>query len=117
MPVVAVVVVRVRFVRIEVEFVRVVRVVRRSRPIVAVVLHIVHIRPVAVTRSRQETQSSSRYLHHKGNIFSLRDYLMEHLNRHPRGAVFRHTNTRILFSNLLIFKFTDFQTVPPCAGY
>ena len=118
MPVVAIpIVVRVRFVRIEVEFVRVVRVVRRSRPIVAVVLHVVHIRPVAVTRSRQETQSSSRYLHHKGNIFSLRDYLMEHLNRHPRGAVFRHTNTRMQLSNLQICSFTNCQIVPPCAGY
>lgn len=57
MPVVAIpIVVRVRFVRIEIQVVRVVRVVRRSRPIVAVVLHIVHIRPVAVTRSRQENK-------------------------------------------------------------
>lgn len=46
--VVAVVVVHVRFVRVEVEVPRVVLVVRRSRPIVAVVAYVVHIRTVAV---------------------------------------------------------------------
>ena len=53
MSVVAIVVVHVRFVRVEVEVVRVVAIVLSGRPIVAVVLHIVHIRAVAVARRRQ----------------------------------------------------------------
>ena len=51
--VVAIVVVHVRFVRVEVEVVRVVAIVLSGRPIVAVVLHVVHIRAVAVACGRQ----------------------------------------------------------------
>lgn len=47
--VVAIVVVHVRFVRVEVEVVRVVAIVLCGRPIVAVVLHVVHIGAVAIT--------------------------------------------------------------------
>ena len=45
---------RVEAVRIEVELVRVARVVRRSRPVVTGRTDIVHIRAIAVARSRQE---------------------------------------------------------------
>ena len=51
MPVAAIVVVHVRFVRVEVEVVRVVAIVLCGRPIVAVVLHVVHIRAVAVAKN------------------------------------------------------------------
>lgn len=54
MPVAAIVVVHVRFVRVEVEVVRVVAIVLSGRPIVAVVLHVVDISTVAVPRSWQE---------------------------------------------------------------
>lgn len=57
--VVAVVVVHVRFVRVEVQIVRVVLVVRSGRPIVAVVTDIVHFRAVAVARSRQEDNTNA----------------------------------------------------------
>ena len=51
--VVAVVVVRVHVPIVEVQVVRVVVPVRRRRPVVAVVADVVHIRTVAVARSRK----------------------------------------------------------------
>jgi len=53
-PVVAVVVIHVRFVLVEVHVPSVVVVVSRRRPVVAVVSNVVDVRTVAVTRSRQE---------------------------------------------------------------
>ena len=81
------------------------------------------LKRIPVLQKKIALNDASRVVSHQNKRMSIlvrqsqRDYLMERLNRHPLGAVFRHTNTRILFSNLLIFKFTDFQTVPPCAGY
>ena len=59
MTVVAIVVVHVRFVRVEVEVVRVVAIVLSGRPIVAVVLHVVHIRAVAVACRGEEANLSA----------------------------------------------------------
>lgn len=63
-----IVVVHVRFVRVEVEVVRVVAIVLCGRPIVAVVLHIVHIGAVAVARSRQEANLAFLGLNVAGRI-------------------------------------------------
>ena len=54
LPVVATVVVRVRSIRTEEEYVCAVRLAMRSRPIVAAILHVAHKRPFAVTRSGKE---------------------------------------------------------------
>ena len=58
MSVVAIVVVHVRFVRVEEEAVRVSATAPSGRPIAAVVLHVAHIRAVAVACGRQEDCTS-----------------------------------------------------------